>query len=199
MADALKLIDKIISDAQRDAQSHWQEAEQKKRDLKEKTNRIIEKRKAEIERMANDSIRENQKRLEAVYDLEHRKQLLAAKQDIMAKTKARALDRLCSLDKTAYLKLMRQRLLVCASRGEGGIIVSSKEKHIDDAFLSDVNSSLKKASGKGEIKLLPEKRSIRGGFIYVNGGLEIDVSLEALLEEVWQQRETDIAAVLFES
>ena len=198
MADAQKLIDKIISDAQRDAQSYWQEAEQKKRELKEKTNRAIEKRKAEIERMANDAIRENQKRLEAVYDLEHRKQLLAAKQEIMAATKARALDMLCSLDKAAYLKLMRQRLLACAPDGEGGIVISANEKHIDAAFISEVNSALHKATGKGAVALLPQKRDMRGGFVYINGGLEIDVSLEALLEEIWQQQETAIAAVLFE-
>ena len=197
MADAQKLIDKIISDAEHDAQSYRLDAQQKQQEMRAQLERSIEKRKAEIQRMAQDAVRENKKRLAAVYDLEYRKQLLAAKQEVMQQVKARALDKLCALDKQAYLGLLKNRLIACTEAGEGGIIVSKNEKHIDAAFLDDVNKSLKASAGKGDITLLSEKRTMRGGFVYVKGGLEIDVSLEALLDEAWQQSETQIAAELF--
>lgn len=198
MADAQKLIDKILDDSKRDAEKIWQEAEQKKQEMREKTNRTIEKRIAEIERLAEEAIRENRKRIEAVYDLEHRKQMLAAKQEVMAQAKSLALQKLCSLNTQDYLRLLKQRLLACAVNGEGGIIISSNETRIDSAFISEINSTLIKNTGKGNISLLPERREMCGGFVYVNGGMEVDVSLEAMLDEIWQQRETDIAAVLFE-
>lgn len=197
MADAQKLIDKIIGDARLDAEKHWQEAEQNKRDMRTDLNRAIEKRTSEIAQMADEAIRENKKRIAAVYDLEYRKQLLAAKQEVMALAKARAMEKLCALDKAACLSMLKKHLIACAQDGQGGIIVSENEKYIDGAFLSDVNAMLMQSTGKGELSLLSEKRTMSGGFVYVNGGLEIDVSLEALLESVWQQSETDIAAVLF--
>ena len=52
--------------------------------------------------------------------------------------------------------------------------------------------------GRGELKLLPERRDIDGGFVYIDGGMEIDVSLRALMDEAWQQAEMQVAAVLFE-
>lgn len=198
MSDAQKLIDRILDDSKRDAEKYRQEAEQKNQELREKTNRTIKKRIEEIERMADEAICENKKRIEAVYDLEHRKQILAAKQEVMAQAKTLALQKLCSLKKEDYLRLIKLRLLSCAADGEGGIIVSDNETMIDSLVLNEINDELRKNTGKGNISLLPEKRGISGGFIYVNGGLEIDVSLDALLDEIWQQRETEIAALLFE-
>lgn len=198
MADAQKLIDKIIGDARLDAESYWQEAELRIKEMRADLNRDIDKHTAHIAQLAEEAISENKKRLAAVYDLEYRTQLLAAKQEVMAQAKARAMDKLCALEKAVYLDLLKKQLLVCAQDGQGGIIVSQDEKHIDGAFVKDVNAELKKNKGKGELSLLSEKRPMSGGFVYVNGGLEIDVSLEALLELVWQQSETDIAAVLFE-
>ncbi len=197
MAGAEKLIEKIIGDAQRDAESYWHDAEEKKKDLRDKLNKDIEKRMAEISRMADEAVRENKKRLAAVYDLEYRKQLLAAKQEMMSEVKALAFEKLAALPDEKYLSLLKQRLIDCAANGIGGIIVSKSEKRITKAFLDDVNKALKEKAGAGEIKLSDEKRDMTGGFVYVNGGLEIDMSLEALLNEAWQQSETDVAAVLF--
>lgn len=197
MAEAEKLINKIISDAQRDAENYRSEAEKKKQAMRNKLEKDIEKRQAEIDRLSNDAVRENKKRMAAVYDLEYRKQLLCAKQEMMSEAKAFAMKKLKSLSDDQYLSLLKQRLIECAPNGRGGIIVSEDEKRINGAFLSDVNNVLKSACGTGEIELLSEKRDILGGFIYVDGGLEIDMSLEALLNEAWQQCETDVAAVLF--
>ncbi|NLT98281.1 MAG: hypothetical protein GXW96_09075, partial [Christensenellaceae bacterium] len=87
MPGAEKLIEKILGDAQRDAEASWADVEAKKQALRDKTLREIERRKAEIERMADETIAENKKRMAAVYDLEYRKQLLAAKQEMMQKAR----------------------------------------------------------------------------------------------------------------
>ena len=198
MPGAEKLIEKILGDAQRDAEASWADVEAKKQALRDKTLREIERRKAEIERMADETIAENKKRMAAVYDLEYRKQLLAAKQEMMQKAREAALVRLRALDDKSYIALMKKRLLECASSGTGAIAVSPGETRLNEAFLADVNAELKKTVGRGEIKLLPERRDIDGGFVYIDGGMEIDVSLRALMDEAWQQAEMQVAAVLFE-
>jgi len=197
LAGAEKLIEKIIGDAQRDAEVYWNEAEEKKQAMRDKLNKEIDKRKAEIVRLSDEAVRENKKRMAAVYDLEYRKQLLCAKQEMMGEAKTLAMQKLSSLSDDQYLAVLKQRLIDCAVSGKGGIIVSKNEKLIDKAFLHDINKALKKSFGTGELELLSEKRDFTGGFVYVDGGLEIDMSLEALLGEAWQQSETDVAAVLF--
>ena len=198
MPGAEKLIEKILADAQLDAESVWADADEKKQIMRDKVMRDIERRKAEIERMAADSIVENKKRMAAVYDLEYRKQMLSAKQEMMQQARSLALEKLRSLDDASYLKLMKQRLIACAASGTGDIAVAADETRLNAAFIADVNAWLTQSAGQGSVTLLPEPRSISGGFVYVNGGMEIDVSLEALLDEAWQQSETDVAAVLFE-
>jgi len=197
LAGAEKLIEKIIGDAQRDAENYWHDAEEKKQAMRDRLNKDIEKRKAEIDRMSDEAVRENKKRLAAVYDLEYRKQLLVSKQEMMGDAKALAMQKLTLLPDDQYLSLLKQRLIDCAASGKGGIIVSKYEKRINAAFLSDVNKALKSEHGTGDVQLLNETRDMSGGFVYVDGGLEIDMSLEALLNEAWQQSETDVAAVLF--
>ena len=198
LASAEKLIEKIRDDAQRDAEQYWQEAEAKKHALREALERDIQKTTAQIERGATDTSAENERRMAAVYDLEYRKQLLAAKQDMMSKARERALDMLLKLSDADYVALMKKRLIGCAGSGEGAIAIGRDEKRVGESFLSDVNTELKKTLGKGNVTLLPERRDIRGGFIYLAGGMEINMSLEAQLNEAWHETETDVARILFE-
>jgi V/A-type H+-transporting ATPase subunit E len=198
MAGAEKLIEKILGDAQRDAEAAWADAEAKKQTLREKALRDIERRKAEIDRQADASIAENKKRMAAVFDLEYRKELLAAKQAVMRKAREMALLKLRALDDQSYVALMKRRLMECAASGSGAIVVAPAESRLDAKFLADVNAELKKTAGRGELTLLPERREIGGGFVYISGGMEIDVSLDALLNEAWQQAETQVAAALFD-
>ena len=198
MAGAEKLIEKILGDAQAEAEKLWHDAEEKKQAMHEELMRDIEKQKAAIEKDAASAAEERKRRMAAVYDLEYRKQLLAAKQDMMMQAKALAQDKLKALSDADYLRLMKRHLLACAPSGEGSIAVSKGEKRLNDAFLNSVNSELKSKAGKGSLTFSPEKRDILGGFVYINGGMEIDVSLEALLEQAWADCETEVAKVLFE-
>lgn len=196
MAGAEKLIEKILGDAQQEAERLWHEAEQKKKAMHEELERSIEKQKAQIEKDAEAAIQEKKRRLSAVYDLEYRKQVLAAKQEMMGGAKAMAMEKLRGISDADYVSLMKKRLLVCASGG-GSIAVSAGEKRLDAAFLADVNAALK-SQGRAAVTFSSEKRGIAGGFVYLEGGMEIDVSLEALLNEAWDQSETQVASVLFE-
>ncbi len=197
LAGADKLIEKINGDAQQDAENIWRDAEAKKRARRQVVEREIESAVAKIEKSTAETIKENDRRLAAVYDLEYRKQLLGAKQVMMEKAKALAMQKLAALPDDQYVSLLKQCLIDCAVSGAGGIIISRNEKRIGQPFIDDVNRALKAKNGTGDISLLNEKRDFEGGFIYVDGGLEIDMSLEALLSEAWQRCETQVAAVLF--
>ena len=198
VAGAEKLIEKIKDDAQKDAERYWQDAKDKKQVLREAAERDIEKTTAQTLRGAKETAAENERRMAAVNDLEYRKQLLAAKQEMMGKAKDLALQMLLALDDAAYIALMKGKLLGCAKAGKGAIAVGRDEKRLGEAFLADVNAELKKTAGQGAVLLLPERRDIKGGFIFIEGGMEINMSLEAQLNEAWHESETDVAKILFE-
>lgn len=198
MAGAEKLIEKILGDARSEAEKLWQDAEEKKQAMQEELKRDIEKQKAAIDKDASAAAQEQKRRMAAVYDLEYRKQLLSAKQDVMRQAKLRAQNKLKSLSDADYIDLMKRRLIACAPSGEGSIAVSKGERRLNETFLSSVNSELKSKTGKGGLKFSSEKRDMLGGFVYLSGGMEIDVSLEALLEEAWADCEAEVARVLFE-
>lgn len=198
MAGAEKLIEKIIRDAEQQAEKFASEADVKIREMREELERDLQKQKALMEKEAAEAAQEKKRRLAAVYDLEYRKQLLGAKQEMMSKVKALALEKLAALPDARYLEQMKDRLLKCAASGEGSVIISNTERRLDNAFLADVNSELKKSAGKGELKFAAERRDMLGGFVYVSGGMEINVSLEALLNEAWEESESEVAAILFE-
>jgi V/A-type H+-transporting ATPase subunit E len=199
MAGAEKLIEKIGADAQRDSEKYWQDVQEKKKLSREKLLKEIDKRKAEIKKMAQIAGIEKKKRMAAVYDLEYRKQLLSAKQEIMAKAKTLAMTKLMEISDADYIALMKKHLIDCAADGTGAIAVAPGEKRLNAAFLKEVNAELKKKTGKGEVKLADQTCEIAGGFVYISEGLEINVSFESLLKEAWQDVETQVAAVLFES
>lgn len=199
MAGAEKLIEKIGADAQRDSEKYWQDVQELKTQSRAKLLREIDKRKEQIEKMAAVAGVEKKKRMAAVYDLEYRKQLLQAKQEMMAKAKTLAMQKLMSLDDAAYVALMKKQLVACAQDGAGAIAVSKDEKRLNAEFLADVNKELKDTTGKGQVTLLSEPLDIAGGFVYISEGLEINVSLGSQLNEAWQDVETQVAAVLFES
>lgn len=199
MAGADKLLEKIGADAQTDAEKYWQEAEVKKKQAKDKLLRDIDKRKAEIDKMAQKAGVEKKKRMAAVYDLEYRKQLLSAKQEMMTSAKELAMKKLLELDDAAYTRLMADKLLECAVSGTGAIAVAKDEKRLNKSFLKDVNKQLKAATGKGDVSLCDETRDISGGFVYISDGLEINMSLSSLLSEAWQDVETQVAGVLFDN
>lgn len=198
MAGAEKLIKKIAGDAQRDAEKYWQDVQDKKEQLRTQLLREIDKRKTEIEKMAQVAGVEKKKRMAAVYDLEYRKQLLAAKQDMMQKAKALAMQKLVKLDDKSYLALMKKELISCAEDGTGAIAIAKGEQRLSEKFLEDVNKELNAKVGKGQVKLHDEARDIAGGFVYIREGLEINMSLNSQLNEAWQDVETQVAAVLFE-
>ena len=198
LAGAEKLIGKIAGDAQRDAEQYWHDAGIKKQAMREAVEREIESATAQIERDTAETLKENERRMAAVFDLEGRKQILVTKQDVMVKAKDLVLELLLALDDAAYVSLMRKKLLECAKSGEGVIAIGRDEKRLGAAFLQDINVALKKTVGKGEITLLPERRDIRGGFVYTEGGMEINMSIEALQGEAWHESETDVSRILFE-
>ncbi len=198
MSDPKRLIDKILSDAKNAAKQET-DAAQVRADEIIKTAKQKAKNSAEKARLsALEEAAERKRRVKSVYDLEHKKGILAMKREVLDEAFKLTVDDIAALDDDRYFKLMTRLLMDCTETGEGAIMVAKNDaKRLSDGFIGLANDALKKAVGKGEVKRLKETCDRKGGFIFVDGGMEIDCSIEAVVALARESIETDAAARLF--
>jgi len=193
-----KLIEKILSDAKAVADAEQQNANEKAAEIIEKAEHKANDRREEAKANAKTEAEARKKRIQSVYDLEHKKDVLAMKRDVLDTAFAKAVTDILALPDAQYAGLMTRLLVECAETGEGEICVANADKNrLDSAFLSKANAALKAKAGKGDVVISQTACNKQGGFIYRKGGMEVDCSVEAVVALEREKMETDVAAILF--
>ncbi len=193
-----RIIQRVQDDAQAKAEQIKAEAQEKANAIEEDARQKAERRKAHILEQARKTATEQKGRIIGVAQLETRKSLLAAKQEMISEAFDKALDELVNLDDQEYLKVVRDLLLNMAETGSETVIFSEQDrKRITDDFWKEINEALSKQGKKGELKLSEETRNIKGGFILQVSGVEMNCSFEALLDMKRDELEPEIARLLF--
>jgi len=196
---AEKITQRILDDAQARADSIKAEASEKAKAVEDEARKRAERKKEELLEQAGKDAEEQKRRILGVAQLEARKELLAAKQEMIEEAFQKSLDQLTSMDEKSYLAIIREMLLNLVESGNETVIFSARDLEIiSDGFWKDVNKALVDKGKEGNLKLSRESREIKGGFILQAGGVEMNCSFEALLEEKRDQLETEVANILFE-
>ena len=84
-----------------------------------------------------------------------------------------------------------------ASSGSGEIILSHKDTAIGGKILEAANQALLKKGKKAELSLSAESKEMNAGFVLREGRLEVNCSLDALLEMKRLQLAAKVAEELF--
>ncbi|HHV96393.1 MAG TPA: hypothetical protein GXX37_07990 [Clostridiaceae bacterium] len=193
-----KIINKIKSDAQSQAENNIKAAQEKadaiikaaKEEAAEKYNGIIEKTKSEIAG--------KRKRLISMAELEARKIKLKAKQDLIREVFSLAHKKLITLPPEEYGKILSDMIIGLNPEGNEEIIVSEEDrKKLGDSFIKMVNAKLKENGKKGELKYSDICRETEGGFILKSGDIEINCSFSSILRMEYNKIEAEVIKVLF--
>ena len=161
--------------------------------------------------------------------MERRKLELAAKQEVVGEAFDKALEKLCTLPEEEYIQLLTALVLQAVSTGREQLIFSPKDRarigkavvvaanealvkqvapELPDsltdskvgAFLGKmVNSATAQITGTGLLTLSEETRPIQGGFILVDGPVEVNCSFEAMFRLQREKLEKPAAELLFGS
>lgn len=120
---------------------------------------------------------EREERLVSAAQMEARKAALAAKQDMVEKAYARALEKLCSMPDEQYTAVLAH-LLVQAAAGDGGEAVFSPadRERVGAAAVEQANG----LSGK-KLSLSVDTAPIQGGFILRENNVEVNCTFETLV------------------
>ena len=176
-----KIAAKIIGEAEEKKAAIYEEIQHKIDELNAKTDEEI---KAEIERINDDTLRE-ESTLEELAELaaqqKRRQAALSAKQEVIGEIINEAYDRLLKLDDERYFAVIKKMLEDNVLSEKGEIIFSARDRQRMPKDFEDVIKNVALEKG-GELVMSDENRSIDGGFVLVYGGIEENCTFKAMLE-----------------
>ena len=209
-ADTQAEIDRILADAAVQAEAAADkfrtQAEAEDRDLLAKSERAAAER---------------EERLVSAAQMEARKTLLTAKQEMVERAYQRALEKLRSLPQEQYVEL----LVRASSTGREEVVFSTEDREgAGKAAVARANELLAKeaapelplgdgvvanllnkvaagvsafAQGTAMLAVSEETRDISGGFILKDGRIEVNCTFDALVRAEREQTAGEVAKLLF--
>ena len=131
---------------------------------------------------------------ERIQQMESKKGLLAVKQEMITRTFETAMDRLLNLPEKDYEALLTKLVVSAATEGDEAVILNAADRaKFGEAVVRNANSALK----NGRLTLSDNTGDFKGGVILKRGTVEVNNTLELLVELARNEMSAEIAKVLF--
>ena len=221
-----KITAKIAQDADAEVARLNEQTEAQIQEIRAQAQAQADKLSAELAAKGRRSADERLERLKSAAGMEKRKLTLAAKQEVLGEAFDLALEKLCSLPEEEYVALLTGLVLEASSTGKEQVAFSEQDKAVGrkvvsaaneamvdhltpnlpasvadskvGAFLGKViNSTAATLTGTGLLTVAPDSRKLKGGFIMVDGKVEINCAFETLVRLQREKLEKQVAQVLF--
>ncbi len=194
--DAKEVLEKILSDANREVSEIKKLAGEKQAADEAEHKRQLEQYHKETEILSQKAGQDKRSHLLAAARMEIAKQLLAEKAAILEEVFSQAQTELKKLSDADYTKLCNKLMLEAVETGDEEVIVDENEIRIDQEFIKNINREL--GTGfKGNLRLSNQKRSIGGGFLLRRGRITTNVSFDVLISQARSNLEIELANDLF--
>ena len=222
-----KITAKIAADTEAEIAQLTAQTDEKVRSIGEAAKAQADKETADTLARGRKAADERLERLKSAAQMETRKLALGAKQEVLGEAFDLALEKLCTLPDGEYIELLTKLAVEASSTGREQLVFSPKDRarigkqvvvaandtlvkgvapelpdSITDtkvgAFLGKVvNSTAAMVTGTGMLTLSEETRPIKGGFIMVDGDVEVNCAFETLVRLQREKLEKDVANLLF--
>ncbi len=188
IADARERAGKIIEDARLEAQGIIKDAE------KQAFQRV-----AIMTEKAKEEAVLYKQRFHAAGEMEDKKSILKTRQDTIDEAFSAALSKIAALPDEKYSLFIEDVLIKAAKDEEGDLVMNKKDKQrLGRQFVDKINAKFKAMGKKAMLKLAEENLNSCGGFVVRYGEMEINCTLEVLLNMARPNLEAEVAAILFE-
>lgn len=195
MASINNLTSKILRDAEERKESILSSAEEEKNKILSKKIAKAKEIEKEIIQKAEVEAKSRKERILSSASLKVRNDKLSAKQEVIKEVFEKSVDVLASISGDDFLRFIKNSILSLGEIGEQNLILNKEGMEIVDlTFIYDLNQTL---GDKGNIKLSPDIRNFKGGFILESNGIEINNTYEALVSSLKDELEFEVANVLF--
>lgn len=186
-----KLIEKIVSDTDNYEKEIIAKTELEKTEIIKNATNQAQFKADEIIGNAEKDAKEILSRARSIAALEARKQILAAKRDVIKQVFVKTEEKIINMNEDKYIQLMENIATSVIMGGE--LIFAVADRNIAPKVLTFLqNKGLKNftLSDKYETE-------IQKGFIIKNGAVRINYSIKAIIENMSADLEPDIVKMLF--
>ncbi|HHV19583.1 MAG TPA: V-type ATP synthase subunit E [Thermoanaerobacterales bacterium] len=199
MEGIAKIKERILEEAREEKQKLVENAQAQARDIKAKYEHKAKEMFNDILDKAGKDAEEKKRRILSMAQLENRKALLQAKQQIIDEVFEEAKAKIKKLPDENYQTLIADMLIKSAITGNEEVVISEHDKNrITQDFLAKVNKTLNDSGKQGNLKISKTPGRMIGGFILKSEDLEVNNTFDSLINMEREELETEIAKILFE-
>lgn len=190
---AEKIIDRIITDAQKKADEIMAAANAEANAIKAEAEAAKTSKISEGAQLGEKEAQFIKSRIVASAHMEAKKLLLQKKQALLAETFDNARSRLEQMNNDEFEALMQSLLVSLIETGDEEVVISNADKgRLSADFIDKVN---KTASSR--LKLSSEDTNIPSGSVLKRGDIEINATFDAIFRQKKEELSADIAKILF--
>ena len=194
-----RITDRIEADAREQAKAIIAEAEAKCAEIRKENEKKAQERYLELIRNGTQDCESGLERRKSAAEMDAKKSVLALKQDCVAEAFDMAKRRLADMPEDSYVGFLASLAASAAADGSGEIVLSARDRErCGKAVLERANAALAAKGLTPALTLAADSREISGGLILRQGGVEVNCSIEALVEALKGPMTADVARTLFE-
>ena len=194
-----RITDRIEADAREQAKAIIAEAEAKCAEIRKENEKKAQERYLQLIRNGTKDCESGLERRKSAAEMDAKKSVLAFKQDCVAEAFDMAKRRLADMPEDSYVGFLASLAASAAADGSGEIVLSARDRErCGKAVLERANAALAAKGLTPALTLAADSREISGGLILRQGGVEVNCSIEALVEALKGPMTADVARTLFE-
>lgn len=138
-------------------------------------------------------------RMNRLAAMESKKSILATKQDMVSKAFDRAQGMIVNLPTDKYTEFLARLAADSTSTGEEEVIFNERDKNgCGAAAVAAANRKLADKGVKAGLRMSDETRGISGGLILRSGGIEVNCTVDTLVDLCRGEMSSQLAEVMFE-
>ena len=196
-------IEKILAHIKAESDA---ECEAIKREAAAECKRIREEyagtEQEEYRKLVSEGTADAERRLERLNNLavlESKRHVLMTQQEMVTAAFEYAAKTLLELPEQEYVAFLVKQACAASLSGTETIILSPSDRERIGSKVRDAANSMLRASGRNaSLTLSDDTAGIRGGLILSGGDIEVNCSVDALVEEYRNELSPSVASVLFD-
>lgn len=191
-----KMQSQILSEAESSAKEILDQAKKEAEGIVEEARKRAEAECRRISEKSEAEVKGLEERAVSSSDLQRRKELLQAKQEVISQMLDQAYESLLCADEKDYFDMLRKMLRKFVLPQEGKICFSKEDlERMPKGFQEEIQAIAKEKGGA--LALSEEVRSVRGGFVLIYGGIEENCTFRAMFNSKKDELSDKVHALLF--
>ncbi len=194
-----KITARIRADAEAECAAIRAESEARCADIRAENERLAQEQYWKLVREGVKDTEQRVQRMGRTARLEAKKSVLTMKQEAVSRAFDRAKAKIAELPEQDYVAFLAREAAEAAVTGQEEVILSKKDRAAVGAkVVKAANEQLSKKGIAGVLTLSDETREMTGGLILKQGDIEVNCTVDTLLELSRGELAARVAEVLFE-